>query len=170
MKLYVTFVAPGIWRCFLIFGKNCGPLLYCIYFRRVRVVAKKSLLPSLYQSVPPYVPARLPLDGYPWNLILGDFHENSSRNSKSGYNWTNISGTLQVQLTTFNCCRRHNFTLKASFSTQSIFMFLEVTCSSTIRKEDIVAFPWQWLRGIVTILRYTYTAFLVYYLYVIHSL
>ena len=33
-------------------------------------------------------------------------------------------------------------------------------------KEDIVAFPWQWLDKRATMLRYTYIAYLVYCLFV----
>ena len=39
---------------------------------------------------------------------------------------------------------------------------MTVTCNSTTYKEGIVAFPRQWLRENVTILRYTYSAYLVY--------
>ena len=38
----------------------------CAYLR-----GKKSLLPSSRPSICPQAPPRLPLDGFPWNLILG---------------------------------------------------------------------------------------------------
>jgi len=49
-------------------------------------------------------------------------------------------------------------------------MFMAVTCSSTIYKEDIVAFPRQWLDENVKILRYTYSSYLDVFLTVHHEL
>ena len=74
-------------------------------FRRVRIVARKRLLASSCPSVCLsclHVSARLPLDGFPWNLIL-QTHENLSRDFKFGKNRTKISGTLLEDRSTFYC-------------------------------------------------------------------
>jgi hypothetical protein len=53
-----------------------APIIFVIYVR---------------PSVRLQVSARLPLDTFPWNMVLGDSHENMSRNPKFGYSRTKIS-------------------------------------------------------------------------------
>jgi hypothetical protein len=56
---------------------------------------------------------------------IADFHENSSRNSKSGYNTNSISRTLQVHLTAFIFFyRRQKFVMKSFFfNTQYFYVY-----------------------------------------------
>jgi hypothetical protein len=71
-----------------------------------------------------------------------------------------MPGILHEDLSTFRCCRRHTFALKHFYATLGIFVWLTVTCSSTVHTERIVAFPsQQWLRERAAFLRYTYIAY-----------
>jgi len=106
--------APRISKWFPDIWKNCGILLYCICFRRVRAFAKSaSYLRHINQYLHIYQLG--PTGWISVKFDIGNFHENSSRNSKSGYNKKNIPGTLQVHLTAFNFCRRHKFAKKSFF-------------------------------------------------------
>jgi len=54
-------------------------------FRHVCIVVKSAYyLRHVLSSVFPYVSAWLPMNGFPWNLIMGDFYETLSRKFKFG--------------------------------------------------------------------------------------
>ena len=56
---------------------------------------------------------------------VGDFSENATANSKSGWNHTKISGTLHEDLGTFYCFRLHKFSIKTFLcNAQSFFVLL----------------------------------------------
>lgn len=54
-------------------------------------------------SVRPYASARLPLEGFTWNLILGIFLYICRESSKFGQNRATILDTLREDLITFYC-------------------------------------------------------------------
>lgn len=117
----------GAWNLewFLNSWKNCGPFLDCVCFRRFSRSREKRLVSSSYQSVPPYLSARLPLDENSWNLILRIFVKIPLQ-TPDLVTIEQIFRAFQreVHLTTFNFCRRHKFAVEAFFfNTQYFYVY-----------------------------------------------
>jgi hypothetical protein len=75
---------------------------------------KKRLLAS---SCPPHVPAWLPLDGFPWNLIMGT----SMKICWKSPNLVKIRQKYE-DLRTFYCCWLQKFTIKAFLCNTQFFL------------------------------------------------
>ena len=81
---------------------------YCFYFYITHIIYKRGhglRVGDRWPNCPRHVrpSARLPLDGFKWNLVLGGFHKNMSRNSNFGYARGKTPGTLHEDLNMFYC-------------------------------------------------------------------
>jgi len=127
------------------------------YSRERRLLASR---PSVCLCVCPRVSARLLLDGFAWNLVLGTsvkiFQETPALVKKR----TKFLDILHEDRSLFHFCRRHKFATTTLLC--NYFFLLTKTCSSTIPREGIVAFPLQqWLLERATVLHYTYIAYFI---------
>ena len=71
------------------------------FFRRSSHIRKIRLLPSSRQPICLQISVLLPVDEFPWNLILGTFIKNLLRKLKFPSNLEQISGTLHEGLSRF---------------------------------------------------------------------
>jgi hypothetical protein len=64
-----------------------------------RLLASSCL--AIHLAICPHVTSMASIGRIFVNFDIEDFYENLSRNSKFGYSWTDISGTLHEDLSTF---------------------------------------------------------------------
>lgn len=108
-----------------------------------------------FPSAYPHIPPRVPLYGFPWNLVFDNFMKKIYReNSKFYFNRTKIWGNLREDQSKLHCCRiKRNSPHRQRCEILDIFILLTEACSSALHTEHIVAFPvQQWLRGRAKIL------------------
>jgi hypothetical protein len=87
-----------------------------------------------------------------------DLDINLSRTSRFVQNLTKMSETVHENPCAFYCCKGHGFATTTFLCSSGIFLWLTMTCDSTIQRETTVAFPLQqWLREGAMISRYTLT-------------
>ena len=84
---------------------------------------------------------------YSVKFYIWDFYENLLRKSKFGYSRAKISGTLHEEQSVFifgNDIYRAIIVRMVAFPWQSFkYIFDQDICTSSIKGERIVAFPWQ---------------------------
>jgi hypothetical protein len=146
----------------------------CTVFICLGAFASSRKVRTSFLSACLHVPTRLPLDGFPLNLILGTFMKicweklkiwfMSNQNIghftwKPKYVLLLTKKSFSQKNTTmypimFYCCRPHKFAIQAYFfAALIIFVLLTVTCNLTKRTERIIGFPLQqWLRELTTLL------------------
>ena len=108
----VVTVAPELCRLILCYRRNCQSLsLQSV--RRFSYSRKRRPCSSVSPSICSHVSAWLPLDRFPWNLMLLTSYENPSRSCKFSYKRTEISGTLHEGTSTLCCFRPYKFAVKA---------------------------------------------------------
>ena len=121
-----------------------------------RSQSRKTPLPSSCPSVCPHVSARLSMDGFPQNLVLGEFYD-MSRKSKFGYNLTKTSVMLHEQLRTFNGCRQHKFAITAQLYHNTQYFSVapsNVQLNNTPRRQCSASTQQQFLHNPATMLSY----------------
>jgi len=114
------------------------------YWARSHSCEKKTIIfvSSVYPSVCPQISARLPLDGFPWNLILGTsmkiWREPPNLFKIGQKYWAlNTNTYVSVRLIVAGDI---NLPYKHFYATLSVFMLLTVTC--TYRKH-FCDFHWK---------------------------
>lgn len=86
-------------------------------------------------------------------------YENLSRNPRFVCNVAKISVALHKDQSTFYCCRLHKFALKQFLYNTEHFYIVDLTCSSALQIERIIAFALQQcLRESATSLHYAFIA------------
>jgi hypothetical protein len=110
---------------------------YCCYacLPSVRLPSfRPPVCPSVSPPVCLHVPAPLPFEGFPWNLMLGTYRKICPENP----NFLAIRqkyGAVHDATITFLYCRRYELAIKTSLCNTRYFISLAVTFTSTMNKE-----------------------------------